>query len=232
MNNAQIEKLVNRPTTNNEVQVIDKNAVLSVNDISARGRKVIEKYGSLVRKGNKNVWDIATLVHNTVTCKTFKEDFGTMDIFGESLGLKKASISNMVKAVKTVASVPSIDMVSWTMGQIAEVMRLESEQIEQLVNNGTIDCTMTAREIRDAVKALKAPTDSKGKSDSDSDSKTDSDSDSDSKQDSKQDSKTDVIKVTLNDKGEVTEMEIDEATRDKILSILLNYGVAKRVNAK
>lgn len=227
MNNAQIEKLVNRPTTDSAIQVIDKNAVLSVNDISARGRKVIEKYGNLVRKGNRNVWDIATLVHNTVTAKTFKEDFGTMDIFGESLGLKKASISNMVKAVKCVATVDSLDMTSWTMGQISELMRLETEQINELLDNGTIDCTMSTKEIRDAVKALKAPTESKGETDGETTETTTTETTTETTTDT-----TETITITVNDHGELTTMEVNEELRDKVLALLLAYGVAKRINDK
>ena len=208
-----------RPTLNNQVQVIDANAILSVSEISARAHKIVEKYEGLVRKGNKNVWDIATLVHNAVVSKSFKEDFGTMDILGEALHLGKASVSNMVKAVQCVSRVDRLDYTAWTMGQISELMRLDTEAINSLLDSNTVNCTMTTKEIRDAVKALSAP---KTKPETKPETETN---------ETNETTKTDVIKVLLNDKGEVTEMEIDETTRDKILSILLNYGVAKRVNA-
>ena len=150
-----------------------------------------------------------------------------MDIFGESLGLKKASISNMVKAVKCVATVDSLDMTAWTMGQITELMRLETEQINELLDNGTIDCTMSTKEIRDAVKALKAPTDNKGKTDGETDDEGDGETTTTT---TATESKTEVITITVNDHGELTTMEVNDEVRDKVLAILLAYGVAKRIN--
>ena len=83
-------------------------------------------------------------------------------------GYKKAMTNNLVRiarnyidATQPVCLLPSgnVDGVNvskeWTIGQLQEVLSLDVAIVRELVDNGTLNATMSAKAIRDAVKKYK-----------------------------------------------------------------------------
>lgn len=84
-------------------------------------------------------------------------------------GYKKAMTNNLVRiarnyidAASPVCVLPSgqnADGITvsaeWTVGQLQEVLSLDPAVVTELVNNGTLNATMSAKSIRAAVKAYK-----------------------------------------------------------------------------
>lgn len=96
-------------------------------------------------------------------------------------GYKKAMTNNLVRiarnyidAANPVCVLPSGQnadgipvAAEWTVGQLQEVLSLDTAVVAELVNNGTLNATMSAKAIRAAVKAYK-----NGGTDADTDGET------------------------------------------------------------
>lgn len=134
--------------------------------------KRIEKATEQTRN---SLFRIAYELHRIDANELYKEDGykNITDTAAAIFGYKKAMTNNLCRIAERYLSATSPVCVlsagvdgdgvpvskAWSVGQLQEVLSLSVEEVEKLVDSGKLNATMSAKAIREAVKAYKAERD-------------------------------------------------------------------------
>ena len=142
--------------TNTNVTVKDlvKNNVKKEKAIATHEKlreQFVRQYNTAVTKCEKSAWGLCELVYNTINRKDFNKAFKNDAEYAKAIGKSKAYISGMKKAYekRTELLEKGIDL---PLGNVLELVRANSEKVNDLIDKGVITNDSTAKEIREAVK--------------------------------------------------------------------------------
>ena len=117
----------------------------------------VEKYKTVLAVCEKATWEVAKVVYETVKDPDFKEVFGTIEKYGEKIGLSKGQVSNLVKSYARKELLHSIDN-AYSLTQVQEFNAIKSEEdVKACIEAKEITPDMTCKEIRKLIKEWENP---------------------------------------------------------------------------
>lgn len=163
----------------NEIMVNGSVAIATLkNDKLVKACQRIEKASDNARTA---LFRIAYELRRIDANKLYSDDgFKSTAEFAEKVfGYKKAMTSNLTRIAERYMAATSPVCVlpagvdgngvavgkEWTIGQLQEVLTLSTDEVQALVDNGTLNASMSAKAIRQAVKDFKAKRDGKDTAD-------------------------------------------------------------------
>ena len=113
--------------------------------------QLVNQYNNAVTKCEKSAWDLCELVYKTVNRKDFNKAFKNDAEYAKAIGKSKAYVSGMKKAYEKRMELleKGIDL---PLGNVLELVRVDSEKVNALIDKGVITNESTAKEIREVVK--------------------------------------------------------------------------------
>lgn len=103
-------------------------------------------------------WKIAKSVHHIMGKELYKDDFETDKAFADTIGVSKASLSRMHRAVDLLDGVVVEGvkiLMDYTVNKVAEMVAIPCEEIPAFLDGYGITSKSTVREIREAVSCWK-----------------------------------------------------------------------------
>lgn len=103
-------------------------------------------------------WKIAKSVHAIMGKELYKDDFETDKAFADTIGVSKASLSRMHRAVDLLDGVVVEGvkiLMDYTVNKVAEMVAIPVEEIPAFLAGYGISSHSTVREIREAVSCWK-----------------------------------------------------------------------------
>lgn len=134
--------------TNNEVMVLNTD----------KAEKLVAKFLNAVNKVNASAWEVAKVAYETVNAKDFKQTFGTLENYANSVGYSKSNISKLVKAYSSkifLTDATGGQICDFTTSQIMEMNPIEDIDKIEFIEAYNITEDTTVKEIRENVKAWK-----------------------------------------------------------------------------
>ena len=136
---------------NKDLVTLDKKKEKAIATHEKLREQLVRQYNAAVEKCEKSAWGLCELVYNTTNRKDFNKAFKNDAEYAKAIGKSKAYVSGMKKAYEKRAELleKGIDL---PLGNVLELVRVDSEKVNALIDNGTITNESTAKEIREAVK--------------------------------------------------------------------------------
>ena len=136
-------------TTTENVTVTEKEKAIATHE--KLREQLVRQYNSAVEKCEKSAWGLCELVYNTTNRKDFNKAFKNDAEYAKAIGKSKAYVSGMKKAYEKRAELleKGIDL---PLGNVLELVRVDSEKVNALIDKGVITNESTAKEIREVVK--------------------------------------------------------------------------------
>lgn len=134
----------------------EKKEVMVLN--TTKAEKLVTKFLNAVNKVNASAWAVAKVAHETVNAKDFKETFGTLENYANSVGYSKANISKLVKAYSSkiyLSDATGGQICDFTTSQMMEMNPIEDVDKIEFIDAYNITEDTTVKEIRESVKAWK-----------------------------------------------------------------------------
>lgn len=144
-----------------EVKVTGKNEVVEnvKSTTIATADEFVNRYKKVLAVCEKATWEVAKVVYETVKSEDFKVVFGTIEKYGEKIGLSKGQVSNLVKSYARKELLHSIDT-AYSLTQVQEFNSLKNdEDVKACIEAKEITPDMTCKEIRKAIKEWENPED-------------------------------------------------------------------------
>ncbi|MBQ0111599.1 MAG: hypothetical protein KBT03_00550 [Bacteroidales bacterium] len=119
----------------------------------------VDNYKRVLAICEKATWEVAKVVFETVKSPDFKSAFGTIEKYGEKIGLSKGQVSNLVKSYGRKELLHSIDN-AYSLTQVQEFNALKTDNdVKACIEAKEITADMTCKEIRKAIKEWENPED-------------------------------------------------------------------------
>lgn len=123
-----------------------------------KAEKLVTKFLNAVNKVNASAWGVAKIAYDTVNAKDFKETFGTIENYANSVGYSKANISKLVKAYASkiyLTDATGGQICDFTTSQMMEMNPVDDVDKIEFIDAYNITENATVKEIRENVKAWK-----------------------------------------------------------------------------
>lgn len=137
----------------NELKIVNTNALAN---------KELAKELTNINKSLTGIagseWKIAKSVHTIMGKELYKDDFETDKAFADTIGVSKASLSRMHRAVDLLDGVIVEGvkiLMDYTVNKVAEMVAIPVEEIPAFLAGYGISSKSTVREIREAVSCWK-----------------------------------------------------------------------------
>lgn len=119
--------------------------------IEKKQNSYISKYNKVIEKCNKNAWELAKVVYDTVNANDFEEVFGTMTEYAKALNVSKSSLSKMAKAYERRIELLEINenYALLTRTHVEEMSPVNDEDTEEFLEVERVTVEDSAKDIRE-----------------------------------------------------------------------------------
>ena len=134
-----------------DLATLDKKKEKAIATNEKLREQFVRQYNTAIEKCEKSAWGLCELVYNTTNRKDFNKAFKNDAEYAKAIGKSKAYVSGMKKAYekRTELLEKGIDL---PLGNVLELVRVDSEKVNALIDKGVITNESTAKEIREVVK--------------------------------------------------------------------------------
>ena len=124
-------------------------------EITAQGKKQVEKYFKAIEGAKKSAWNVAKVVSETVSGEKFDDNFGSLGNYATAIKMSKASVSLMNRAYKLYDG--NEDLTGFTYSAVSVLLALPAEiEVSDFLDRYDIDAETPVSEIKKKVAEVKA----------------------------------------------------------------------------
>lgn len=124
-------------------------------EITAQGKKLVDKYFNAVDKAKKSAWSVVKVVNDTITAPKFAENFGSLRNYAKAVELSPATISLMNRSYILYAENERLSDFSYT--AVAAMLALpENVEIDEFLDKYELTGKTSVSAIKACIEELKA----------------------------------------------------------------------------